>query len=89
MAKGTVIEPDYVRQLATALGRELKNAQVEHEHVRGERYRFQVIWSQFDRMGHPERQKRVWDIAERVLNKTDLVKVTMILTLGSSDVAAD
>ena len=40
-------------------------------------------------LDHPERQEQVWDIAERALDKSDLLNVTMILTLGPKDLERD
>ena len=89
MAKGTIAEPDYVAKLIAAIRSQLRGAEVTHEQVRGERYRFSVVWPRFDSMGHPERQRKVWDIAQRVLKNGDLRNVTMILTLGKDDLPKD
>jgi hypothetical protein len=32
-----------------------------------------------------ERQQQVWDIADNILSAADLLKVTMILTLGTDE----
>jgi hypothetical protein len=88
MAEGTLIKPTYVAKLTDALTRELPGCAVRTEHVRADRYRFEVVWPPFDEMGHPERQEQVWDIAERALGD-ELVKVTMILTLGLEDLPRD
>ena len=50
-----------------------------------DRFRFVVVWKQFDAMDHPKRQDLVWDIAERELAPQDLRNVSMILTLGDED----
>jgi hypothetical protein len=71
--------------LVAALKKELSGADVSFEHVRGNRYRFSVAWDKFDEMGHPERQRLVWNIAERVVRSEDLLDVGMILTLGQED----
>lgn len=84
MAESTVTEPAYVAKLHEALTRQLPGSAVRAEHVRADRYRFEVVWQPFDAMNHPERQEKVWDVAERTLG-SDLVKVTMILTLGTQD----
>ena len=89
MAEGTVVQPAYVETLAAALRAELEAAEVSAEQVRGERYRFIVVWPAFDNTAHPERQERVWEIADRVLDKEDLLKVSMILTLGAQDLPTD
>jgi hypothetical protein len=89
MAERTVAEPQFVDLLVTALKRELPGADVNIEHVRANRYRFVVTWERFDAMGHPERQKLVWDIAERVVPREDLWNVGMILTLGQEDLPSD
>ena len=39
-------------------------------------------------MGHPERQRMVWDLADETLDKSDLLDVAMILTLGMKDLPA-
>ncbi|HWE93474.1 MAG TPA: hypothetical protein VG269_05815 [Tepidisphaeraceae bacterium] len=84
MAQVAVTKPPYVERLSVAIKDELPGALVDVEHVRGDRYRFVVIWGRFDSMGHPERQQLVWDLAERALGP-ELLKVTMILTLGNED----
>ena len=89
MAQKTLIEPPYVALLSSALSRKLKGAEVDAERIRNDRYRFVVVWGRFDRMGHPERQQLVWDIAEEALEPRDLLKVGMILTLGLEDLPAD
>jgi hypothetical protein len=86
MAKATVTAtPGYVAQLEGALRRHLRGAKVQHEQVRRDRYRFIVLWGGFDNLGHPERQRKVWDVADATLNKGDLLNVAMILTLGTND----
>jgi hypothetical protein len=89
MAKRTLIArpriPTYVQTLATALKSRLRRAEVTFERVRGDRFRFEVIWGKFDSMGHPERQRLVWDIVDGVLEKQDLLNVAMIITLGKHD----
>jgi hypothetical protein len=40
-------------------------------------------------MGHPERQRIVWDIADASLAKSDLLKVAMIITMAPSEVASN
>ena len=85
MAEGIVADPPYVALLASALEQRLPGARQQHEIVRHDRYRFEVVWDRFDQMEHPERQKIVWDIADEVLSKEDLWKVSMILTLGQDD----
>jgi hypothetical protein len=85
MAERTLIHPDYVAKLTEALAKALPGASVDSEQVRGERYRFAVLWSKFDGMGHPERQDEVWDIAAKTPDAEALRNVTMILTLGEQD----
>ena len=88
MAQRSMTEPAYVAQLSAAIRKRLAGARISHEKVRGDRYRFIVVSSRFDRLGHPERQRLVWDIADTVLTKSDLIKIAMILTLGSKEMAA-
>jgi hypothetical protein len=85
MAKTALTQPAFVAQLRSALTVELRGAKVTCEQIRGNRYRFIVLWKEFDQMGHPERQQRVWDIAESSLEPRDLLNVGMILTLGAED----
>ena len=89
MAKATVTEPAFVASLIAALRQKFSGAEVSYEHVRGIRYRFIVQWDHFDSLGHPERQKQVWKIAEEALGKADLLNVSMILTLSRSDVEVE
>jgi hypothetical protein len=85
MAKATVNPPTYTIQLAEALRADMPSAEVDFERVRGDRYRFLVIWRRFNKLGHPERQARVWDVAERALAASDVLKVAMIITLGTDE----
>lgn len=89
MAEGIVTDPAYVTLLALALEQRLPGVQLRHEWIRSNRYRFEVVWDRFDEMEHPERQKLVWDIADAVLSKEDLWKISMILTLGVEDLPGD
>jgi acid stress-induced BolA-like protein IbaG/YrbA len=88
MAQISLTKPPYVDRLSSAITDELPGAMVDVEHVRGDRYRFIVVWGRFDSMGHPERQQIVWDLAERVIGP-ELLNVTMILTLGNDDLPPD
>jgi len=83
------VEPPYVAKLSEALRRDLPGAEVTVEQIRGDRYRFVVLWKPFDPMGHPERQRLVWDIAQRELEGSDLRNVGMILTIGEEDLPED
>ena len=85
MAEATLTVPGFVVTLARGLKKQLKGAAVSYEPIRRDRFRFFVIWDKFDGMGHPERQRLVWDIAESVLERSDLLNVGMILTLGHED----
>lgn len=85
MAEGTLTIPAYVQRLTAALKQRLPGAEVDTEHVRGDRFRFVVVWGPFDQMGHPERQRIVWDLAEQELEPRELLNVSMILTLGDED----
>ena len=89
MAEGIVTQPLFVERLSGALRRQLPGAHVAHEPIRANRYRFIVAWDQFDAMGHPERQRLVWNIATRELNREDLLNVGMILTLGKEDLPSE
>jgi hypothetical protein len=86
MAKAAVTEPAYVEELLRALQQEMPGAQIDHEQVRDDRYRFVVVWEGFESKGHPERQRKVWDIADRVLDKPTLLNVAMIITLAPTEV---
>jgi hypothetical protein len=89
MAKGIVSDPQYVTKLTAALKKTLKGAKIDHEQVRRDRYRFIVIWKKFEDMFHPERQRLVWDVADRVLAKDDIWKASMIITMAPSEVPKD
>ncbi len=85
MAEGIVTEPAYVAHLSTALKTALKDAQITHERVRGDRFRFVVIADEFDGMEHPQRQRKVWDLADKTLGKDNLLNVAMIITLSPTE----
>ena len=88
MAAGTVSKPGYVDSLAAALIRDMPGAEVTTEQVRGDRYRFVVVWDQFNGVGHPERQERVWRIVEQTLSRDDLLKVAMIVTIAADELGS-
>jgi hypothetical protein len=86
MAETTVTSlPAFVPKLEEALRRELPGADVVHEHIRGTRYRFVVVWDRFTDVGHPERQRKVWDLATATVDKGDLFDVGMILTIAPDE----
>jgi len=86
MAEGTVTDPPYVLRLTTALASALPDAEIDHEKVRTDRYRLIVVSNSFENKGHPERQRLVWDIADGVLDKDDLMRVSMILTIAPTEI---
>jgi hypothetical protein len=85
MAEGTLTEPTYVGRLMAAIQRALPDARIAHEQVRRDRYRFTVVSERFRDLGHPERQRIVWDIADTTLQKPELLNVAMIMTIAQSD----
>lgn len=85
MAQGTLAIPPYVTKLEAALKKKLPRAKIEHELVRPNRYRLFVVWSGFENMGHPERQEIVWNLADKVLDHDDLLKISMIITVGAKE----
>ena len=85
MAQKLVANPKYVSTLVKALRKAIPGAQIDRERVRRDRYRFIVVASKFERWGHPERQRLVWDIVGRVLEKQDILKVAMILTMSRKE----
>lgn len=85
MAEKTIAEPPYVEQLTEGLKRELEGADVTHERLRADRYRFVVYWPGFNDVDQDDRQHKVWEIAERSLDRGNLIKVSMILALGPDD----
>ncbi|MDB5358694.1 MAG: hypothetical protein JWN24_5147 [Phycisphaerales bacterium] len=90
MAEGTLTEPTYVAQVTAALHAAMPNAQLTHEQVRRDRYRFIMVEDTFENMGHPERQRLVWDIVTKALSdRADLFKVAMIITLAPSELYSE
>ena len=89
MAQGSVTEPKYVGQLKKALEDEFPQSEIDYEPIRKERFRFVVVDATFDDMGHPERQEMVWAIAEKVLAKSDLMKVGMIITMSPAELPSN
>ena len=86
MAKATVTRPPaFVERLKAALRHELPEAEISTEQIRGDRYRFVVVSDQFSGIGHPERQRRVWAVAEAVVPRPDLLDVGMILTIAPEE----
>jgi hypothetical protein len=74
-------EPAFVPALADALRHDMAGATVEYECLRPDRYRFIVVWSGFENLGHPERQRRVWKVADQVVPGADMLSVGMILAV--------
>jgi stress-induced morphogen len=89
MAEKTVMDPSYVATLLKALRKGIPGAKIHREQVRRDRYRFIVVSRKFSRLGHPERQRLVWNIADEVLDKGDLLKVAMILTLSPRELLSN
>ena len=86
MSEATVkAVPGFVGRLADALRQDMPGATVDTEHIRGNRYRFLVEWDQFTGVGHPERQRRVWAVAEKVVPRADMLDVGMILTIAPDE----
>ncbi len=79
-------EPAFLGQLTDALRQRFPGAKIDFERIRADRFRFIVVWDQFEPMGHPERQKLVWDIADERLNKDQLWNVGMIITVAPSEI---
>ena len=87
MAQATVTKkvPDYVGKLEAEIQKAFPGSRIWHESVRKDRYRVLVVSKKFERLGHPERQRVVWNIADSALDKSDLLKVSMILTMSESE----
>jgi hypothetical protein len=85
MAEGTLTEPTYVARLNAALQERLPGAEVTHEQIRRDRYRFEIISDEFNDLGHPECQRIVWDVADATLSKGELLNIGMILTIAPAD----
>lgn len=87
MAHATVSKrpPLYVNKLEAEIQKAIPGSRIWHEWVRKDRYRLIVVSKKFERLGHPERQRKVWDIADKALDKSDLLKVSMILTMSDSE----
>lgn len=80
-------EPNYVAAVTKALVDRYPGADVSHEQIRRDRYRFIIISEQFNSLGHPERQRAVWDLVEQTVAKEDLLKVGMIITISAEEAA--
>jgi len=89
MAEGTLTIPDYVTRLSDSLARALPQCDIDYEKVRSDRYRFVVVWPGFEGLEHPERQRLVWEVADVAIDKADLMRVLMIVTLAPSEVPQD
>jgi hypothetical protein len=89
MAKDTLVEPAYVTRLAVALQRALPESQLTHEQIRRDRYRFVVVADAFEHMGHPERQRLVWEVADQTLDKSDLMRIGMIITMAPAELPSE
>lgn len=84
------VSPPFVEQLKKALKQQLQdagiNADVDAEPAGGTKlYRFFVISDDFQQLSHSERQGVVWRIAQKELQPSDQVKISMILTLTQDE----
>ena len=83
----TISPPGFVLTLEQALKSKLRNAEIDIEKVgRTNRYRFLIISDRFRRMDHPKRQNLVWDVVEKVLAPSELLRVSMIITMAPDEV---
>ncbi len=89
MAEATLV-PAYVMPLRDALALQYgSDATIAIEHIMSDRYRFVVVASAFRGMDHADRQTQVWSLAQSVLKQSDLVKVSMILTVADDELYED
>jgi stress-induced morphogen len=90
MVEGTLAKAAYVAEVSAALHAAMPNAQLTHEQVRRDRYRFIMVDDTFENMGHPERQRLVWDVVAKALSdRADLLKVAMIIALAPSELCSE
>jgi acid stress-induced BolA-like protein IbaG/YrbA len=75
--------------LEAAIAPLVDDAEIDHEHVRDSRYRFMVVSPTFEKMRHPQRQRLVWDAAEKVLTRPEIRDVAMIITMAPTELASD
>lgn len=87
MGKTTMKKPPpFVSALDVALKKVAADAGVSIEHIRANRYRFIVVSKKFTNMGHPERQRLVWSIAEKIVPPANIFDVGMILAIAPSEI---
>ena len=89
MAQESIAAPAYVADLTAALQSAFPKAEIDTEQIRRDRYRWIVIDRSFEKMGHPERQRRVWAIAEQAVKRASLMNVGMIITMAPSELPKD
>ena len=81
--------PEYAKRLCEAFRQEF-GGRVEAERTgTADRVRFAVISPKFEEMGEFEAQDAVWDTADRVLGREEVVQITLIFTYAPSELNED
>jgi hypothetical protein len=89
MAQQSIDVPAYVADLTAALQKAFPKAEIGTEQIRRDRYRWIIVDKSFEKLGHPERQRRVWAIAEESVKRASLMNVGMIITMAPSELPED
>jgi hypothetical protein len=64
----------------------MPGADIDVERVPGaNRYRLAVVWDGFAKRSLLKRQDKVWEIADAVLDREELLKISIILTYRPED----
>ena len=81
--------PEYAKRLVAAFRDEF-GGRIEAERTgTGDRCRFAVISPKFEEMETFDCQDAVWDVADRVLGREEVVQITLIFTYAPSELNED
>jgi hypothetical protein len=80
--------PKFVKTLQSALADKFAGCTFDVERVTGtNRYRLAVVWDGFAKSNVYKRQDQAWQIAEKVLDAGQLLRISMILTLRPDELS--
>jgi hypothetical protein len=80
--------PEFIKRLQKALADKFAGCKFDLERVSGtNRYRLAVVWDGFAKSNVVKRQDQAWQIAERVLDAGQLLRISMILTLRPDELS--
>ncbi|HWP41342.1 MAG TPA: hypothetical protein VNL70_10490 [Tepidisphaeraceae bacterium] len=81
--------PTFIQRLKEAFARQMPGCELDVEKVgTTNRYRVAVVWSGFPKRNQLRRQDKVWKIADDVLDREELLRISLILTFRPEELEA-